>query len=190
MTVTPSDIIQYRYCPRFIYFERCLRISQHEETKHKVMAGRHVHDERLEQNKGYLRKRLGVVAKLEDVYLANDWLRGRVDEVLTLGDGTMAPLDYKFAEWKGWVYETYFVQVLCYAVLIEHAFAKPVTRGYIVYTRSKSRVETVEVGEVGKALVREQAEAIVEITETGRFPRATKSKRRCEECTYRNICPR
>ena len=187
--VTPSDIIQYRYCPRFIYFERVLQIPQFEERRHKVMAGRHLHDERLARNKGYLRKRLGVVDKKEDIYLSSGWLRGRVDEVLWLGDGTAAPLDYKFAEWRGRVRATYVAQVQCYALLIEEAFAVKVTRGYVVYTRSNSRVEEVGVDEAGRAAVRREASAIGEITAEGYFPRATRVRSRCAECTYRNICP-
>ncbi|MGB5977153.1 MAG: hypothetical protein WBG62_07070, partial [Cyclobacteriaceae bacterium] len=56
---------------------------------------------KLEENKGYLRKRIGVKDKQEDIYLTNGLLRGRVDEVLTLRDDTMAPLDYKFARYEG-----------------------------------------------------------------------------------------
>ena len=129
ISITPSHIIQYLYCPRFTYFEYVLAIPQYETRHYKVMRGRHLHDERLEQNKSYLRRRLGVVRRYDDQYLTNALLRGRVDEVLELQDGSMAPLDYKFARYDEKVFNTYKTQLYCYAWLIEENFQRPVHRG-------------------------------------------------------------
>ncbi|OQX06467.1 MAG: CRISPR-associated protein Cas4, partial [Desulfobacteraceae bacterium IS3] len=41
--LTPSEIIEYFYCPRFIYFIFSLGIDQHEEKRFKVLMGREVH---------------------------------------------------------------------------------------------------------------------------------------------------
>lgn len=188
MTLTPSHIIEYLYCPRFTYFEYVLRIPQHEEKDYKVMRGRHLHDQRLEQNKDYLRRRLGVVDKHLDQYLTNALIRGRVDEVLELTDGTLAPLDYKFAEYKDRVYETYRTQLYCYAWLIEENFGRPVRKGFLVYTRSKNKVIEVAIEESDKQEVKQAAAEILRIIDQNFFPKATKYKARCVTCTYRNIC--
>ena len=90
-TLTPSHIIEYLFCPRFTYFEYVLSIPQYEEKFFKVMKGREMHELRAKQNIDYLRKKIGVTEKKIDQYLTNGWLRGQVDEVLTLSDGTMAP---------------------------------------------------------------------------------------------------
>ncbi len=188
ITLTPSHIIQYLYCPRFTYFEYVLGIPQYEEKSYKVMRGRELHDEKLEQNKNYLRKKIGVETKLADQYLTNAWLRGRIDEVLGLSDGSMAPLDYKFAEYKEKLFETYRIQQYCYACLIEENFGKKVNRGFIVYTRSKHYLLEVPISEESKKNIKVSAEAIQRIIESNFFPKATKYKRRCVDCTYRNIC--
>lgn len=190
ISITPSHIIQYLYCPRFTYFEYVLSIPQYEEKNYKVMRGRHLHDERLERNKNYLRRRLGVTTRHDDQYLTNQLLRGRVDEVLELADGSMAPLDYKFAQYKEKVYNTYKTQLFCYAWLIEDNFRKPVNRGFLVYTRSNNKVVEVPVTPDDKKNVRQAAEAIRRIIQDNRFPRATRYKSRCTHCTYRNICIR
>lgn len=187
-SLTPSHIIEYLYCPRFTYFEYVLRIPQHEEANYLVMRGRNLHDEKLEQNKEYLRKRLGVVDKRLDQYLTNALIRGRMDEVLTLQDQTMAPLDYKFAEYKDRVYDTYKTQLYCYAWLIEENFGQPVHKGFLVYTRSRNKVIEVEISEENKAEVKKAAADIFDIIEQNRFPKATKYKARCVSCTYRNMC--
>ena len=188
MSLTPSHIIEYLYCPRFTYFEYVLAIPQYEEKDYKVMRGRHLHDERLERNKAYLRRRLGVVEKHLDQYLTNELIRGVVDEVLEFGDGSMAPLDYKFAEYKDRVYDTYRTQLFCYAWLIEVNFGRRVDRGFLVYTRSNNRVVEVPITDADKAEVRGAATAISHIIEGNYFPKATKYKARCVTCTYRNIC--
>lgn len=187
-TLTPSNIIQHLYCPRFTWFEWVLRIPQYEERNYKVQRGREVHDQRLEQNKAYLRQRIGAVSKQQDVYLSNQMLRGKIDEVLELNDGSLAPLDYKFAAWNERVYATYQQQLFCYAWLIEENYRKPVKKGYLVYTRSKNKLVEVVVSEKDKLLVQQTAAQISAVIEQNLYPKATAIKKRCVHCTYRNIC--
>lgn len=187
-SITPSDIIQYLYCPRFTYFEYVLAIPQYEEKSYKAMRGRELHDYKQKVNKDYLRKKIGATQKYQEQYLTNDSLRGKVDEVLKLDDGTMAPLDYKFAEFKGRIYNTYKTQLFCYAWLIEENFSTKVEKGYLVYTRSKNNLVEVQVSEESKNSVKKAAKEIIDIIDSNRFPKATKYKKRCRGCTYRNIC--
>ena len=35
--VTVSDALEYLFCPRFIFFERCLMIPEHQEKRYKVL---------------------------------------------------------------------------------------------------------------------------------------------------------
>lgn len=187
-SITPSEIIQYLYCPRFIWFEKVLGIPQYEEKSYKAMRGRYLHDDKQNVNKDYLRKKLGVTKKYQEQYLTNNILRGKVDEVLILDEGTAAPLDYKFAKYDDKVFNTYKTQLACYAWLIEDNFKLPANRGFLVYTRSKSKVVEVALEASFKADVKEKARAIVDIIDNNRFPKATRYKKRCIECTYRNIC--
>lgn len=188
MSLTPSHIIEYLYCNRFTYFEYVLGIPQYEERWYKVVRGREIHDVKLERNKEYLRKKIGVREKFVDQYLTNDLLRGQIDEVLLLDDGTMAPLDYKFAEFKDKIYDTYKTQLFCYAWLIEQNFDKKVNKGYLVYTRSQHKLIEVLISDDDKKEVAKCIEAIYRIIEKNYFPKGTKYRKRCLDCTYRNIC--
>ncbi|MBN1924463.1 MAG: CRISPR-associated protein Cas4 [Prolixibacteraceae bacterium] len=187
-SLTPSHIIEYLYCPRFTWFEYVLCIPQYEERHYKVERGRNLHELKTGQNKDYLRKRLGVVEKLSEQYLANELIRGKVDEVLLLNDGTMAPLDYKFAVYNEKVYSTYKTQLYCYAWLINDNFGKEVKNGYLVYTRSQNKLITVEINEEHVSEVKRCANDIMHIINENYYPKATKFKSRCLTCTYRNIC--
>ena len=188
MSVTPSHIIEYMFCPRFTYYEYVLCIPQFEERHYKVEKGREVHEKRLEQNKDYLRKRIGVKEKHLDQYLTNEYLRGTVDEVLLLTDETMAPLDYKFAKFDDRIYDTYRTQLGCYAVLIEENFKKHVRKGFLVYTRSLNKLVEIEITENDKQIIQQVCKDVNDIIFLNFFPEATKYKQRCTGCTYRNIC--
>jgi len=187
-SITPSQIIEYLYCPRFTYFEYVLRIPQYEEKYYKVARGRAVHELKAKQNMEYLRKRLGVIEKRLNQYLTNDLLRGEVDEILTLKDGTMAPLDYKFAEFKDKIFDTYKTQLYCYAWLIRDNFGVEVKKGFLVYTRSKNKLIEIEIEPKHLEKVKTATENIRAIIGQNKYPKATKYKRRCLSCTYRNIC--
>ena len=80
----------------------CLDIPQHEESRFKVMKGREVHETKLITNPEYLRKKLGVVKKEMNVFVASKQhhIKGIIDEVLILDDGTAAPFDNNYAEFK------------------------------------------------------------------------------------------
>lgn len=184
----PSQIIEYLYCPRYTYFEYVLRIPQYEDKFYKVTRGREVHNEKLERNKEYLLKKIGVKNKWIDQYLGIEGLRGKVDEVLQLDNGTFAPLDYKFALWKDKVYDTYKQQLYCYAVLIEETYKVKVEKGFLVYTRSKHKLVEISIPPIAKQEIKTSMEKMLLIIEQNKFPKATTFKKRCVNCTYRNIC--
>lgn len=188
MTITPSHIIEYLYCPRFTYFEYVLGIPQFEEKFYKVEKGREIHEQKAVQNADYLRKRIGVVNKYQNQYITNSFLRGEIDEILELKDGTMAPLDFKFAVYKDVVYDTYKTQLYCYAILIEKNFDKKVKKGYIVYTRSSNKLVEIDISDQNKLEVKNSIIAIYDIIEKNYYPKCTNIKKRCLSCTYKNIC--
>lgn len=152
------------------------------------MKGRSMHELKTIQNTEYLRKKIGVVNKYSNQYLTNTYLRGEVDEVFELNDGTMAPLDYKFAEYKDTVFETYKTQLICYALLIEENYGRPVEKGFLVYTRSANKLIEIPISMESKARVKPAADAIEEIISKNYYPKSTKYKKRCVDCTYKKIC--
>lgn len=188
--ITPSDVIEYLFCPRFIYFMNCLNIPQHEDERYKVIKGREVHEEKSKINREYLRKKLGCAAKDISVYLTSSvlHLRGEVDEVLSFSDGTLAPLDYKFAEYKDWVFQTHKYQSALYALLIMENYGQEVNRGYVCYIRSKNLIKEILFNnadfEKAKRLIRD----VFSIISKGYYPKKRSSPAHCIDCCYRNIC--
>jgi CRISPR-associated exonuclease Cas4 len=190
VTITPSQVLEYLYCPRFTYFMECLKIPQREERRFKVQIGREVHERKSRQNIEYLRKRLGVVHKETSVYLVSlrDQVRGIVDEVLTLEDGSMAPLEYKFAEFRPYVFKTHRCQLTLEAMLIRENYGKEVNKGFLVYTRSKNRLEEVVLSETDFCFATKTVAEILNIIEMGYYPAVRRNQRKCVDCCYKNIC--
>ena len=188
--VTVSDALEYLFCPRFIFFMHCLGIAQREERRYKVLKGRELHESREKVNRDYVRKKLNCVRKEISVYLTSHkyHFKGEVDEVLFLEDGTAAPLDYKFAEFKDTIYRTHKYQAALYGLLIMEHYGVDVKRAYVCYTRSNHHVEEIFFREKDFERARIMVLEILNIIQKGYYPEGTKQKARCVDCTYRNIC--
>lgn len=188
--VTVSDALEYLFCPRFIFFERCLMIPEHQEKRFKVLKGRELHEIREKVNRDYLRKRLRCTRKEISVYLTSHkyHFKGEVDEVLFLEDGTAAPLDYKYAEFKNTIYKTHKYQAALYGILIMEHFGVDVKKGFVCYTRSNNYVVEIDFRQKDYKKAKEIIYEILMIIQKGYFPEGSKQKARCVDCTYRNIC--
>ncbi len=188
--ITPSEVIEYLFCPRFIFYMNCLCIPQHEEQRYKVVRGRTIHKEREQINREYLRKKLGCVQKDTSVYLTSHkyHLKGVVDEVLSLKDGTLAPLDYKFAEYKDVVFKTHKYQSMLYAILIKENYQQEVNRGYVCYVRSNHLIKELNFNHQDFDEAVKIIDEILEIIQKGYYPKKTEYLAKCIDCCYRNIC--
>jgi len=189
--ITISDVLEYSFCPRFIYFMHCLDIPQHQEKRFKVLKGREVHHEKMITNPDYLRKKLGVVKKEMNVFIASKryHIKGIVDEVLFLDDATAAPFEYKFAEFRDTVYQTYKNQLVLQALMIRENYNIDVKKGFLCFTRSNNRIEQVDFTEKDFQRSIETVQKILDIIEKGYFPEKSKYKNKCIDCCYRMMCP-
>jgi CRISPR-associated exonuclease Cas4 len=75
-----------------------------------------------------------------------------------------------------------------YAMLIREIYQQPVTRGFVAYVRDGSQLLEVSVTEEAIAKVHLLIGQIFDIIATGRLPRRTPYRIRCEDCCYKNIC--
>lgn len=187
--ITPSDMIEFLYCKRFTYYMKCLGIKQYEDKRYKVEKGRDLHRKKENENKDYLRKKLGVIDKKIniDLYSEKYKIKGKVDEILIFDDNTMAALDYKFAEFNDVLYSTYKTQILMYSLMIGELYNCKVNKGYLVYTRSKNLVKEIDINKKDLDKLRKDINEYIQVIE-GYYPKGSRYKARCIDCCYRNIC--
>jgi len=96
-------------------------------------------------------------------------------------------IDYKFAFNKR-RFKTQFLQSVFYAILIESNFKVTVPYSCVVYTRDNNELVTYEIMEKDKKKVLESIDDVHFIIENEYFPDASISKKKCFDCTYKNIC--
>ncbi len=191
-TITITHVLEHLFCPRFTYFEHVLAIPERQEKRWKVQKGREVHLERAKVNKSYLRKKLLVVKREFDVPLADTELRvrGVADEVLTFEDGTMGPLDYKFAKAPKKTFRTQQLQCVLYSMLIERVFECEVNRGFLCYTRDNYKIVEVPITTRARSSALQAVNEVIEVIQQGYLPLPTSQQRRCVDCCYQKICIR
>ncbi|CAN2040608.1 CRISPR-associated exonuclease Cas4 [Candidatus Magnetomoraceae bacterium gMMP-15] len=188
-SIMATDILEHLFCPRFTYFEKYLLIPEHQEKRFKVQKGRIVHEDKLRVNPDYLRKKQGCIERKKSVYLSSEYgLRGIVDEILFLNDGTAAPLDYKYAVYKERIFKNHKFQLTFYAKLIKDNFNIPVNRGFIVYTRSQNKLIKIPIKDSMYTKLDNIIEDFLDVVQKGIYPEPTKYKARCADCCYKNIC--
>lgn len=188
-SITATDTLEYLFCPRFTYFELYLKIPEHQEKRFKVQKGRSVHEEKAFMNPQYLRKKLECVRKLERAHLASErGMRGILDEVLFLRDGSAAPLDYKYAEYKEHTFKNHVYQLTFYGQLIKDCFDVAVHRGFIIYSRSQNKLVEVTITDKMYTELQNIIKDFLSIASKGVYPGPTLHKARCADCCYGNIC--
>jgi CRISPR-associated exonuclease Cas4 len=188
--ITPSEVIEHLFCPRFTYFMNCLNIPQHEELRYKVLKGRELHERREKENREYVRKKIGCIGKEISIYVASPKVRvrGIIDEILTFADGSMSPLDYKYTEYRDYLFETHKVQSVLYAMLIQETYKKPVNKGYICYAKDGIGLKEIIYKESDFIYAKEVVNEIFNVILRGYYPKKTSWQNRCIDCCYKNIC--
>lgn len=188
--ITPSEVIEHLFCPRFTYFMNCLNIPQHEEQRYKVLKGRELHEKLEKENREYLRKKVGCIGKEISIYVASPKVRvrGIIDEILTFADGSMSPLDYKYTEFKDYLFETHKVQSVLYAMLLKETYNKPVNKGYIYYAKDSFGLKEIIYKESDFVYAKAVIDEIFDVMLNGYYPKKTSWQNRCIDCCYRNIC--
>ena len=178
------------YCPRFIYFMKVLKIPQYENRRFKVEKGKEIHKKRKRENPNYLWKKIGAVDREQNVWLFSKkyYLSGIIDEIVTLEDDSLAPLDFKFTKFKGYNYRTHRKQMLCYCLLIDENYDKDVKKGYIYYIRDGYTQKKINYSQSKKEKIIQVVNNILNIIKEEKLPKKTTYEKRCRDCTYKNIC--
>lgn len=185
-----TDLKQFAYCPRIVYYRYCL--SRVQPVTYKMSAGIDAQDrvERLEDRRSLRAYGLDEGERHFNVSLASSALgiSGQIDLVIDTGAGAerrLVPVDFKLSRRKPGPH--FKLQLACYALLLEEAWDAPVERGYIylIPTRQAEKVTiTPRLRRDGLRLIDEIREMVL----TERMPQPTRSRSRCVDCEYRRFC--
>jgi len=142
-----SDITQFFYCPRKVYFRRVLGLEI--APRPKMELGREEHEkehERVEHRKNvYGIKREEISKICHDLMIESEklGLYGKIDSVVFLESGEIIPVELKYTHTPE-VIRNWRKQLTAYALLLEDKYNTRVRRG-IFYFQQQKKVVEVEI---------------------------------------------
>lgn len=190
--VTVSDVKQFLYCPKIVYFDHVLHVPKPPDQK--LETGKEEHHgltakERRRRGAVFYDPELDSAEKLFRVALesSNLGLRGVLD-VLIKTEREYIPVDYKFGRSNhGGVHLNHKYQVAAYALLVEDSFSTIVRRFYVLYSRDKVNARIDFSDEVRRRTLK-MVEGARRIIEEEIEPPGTRNPGRCTDCEYRRYC--
>lgn len=182
---TTTDLKQYIYCPRILYYHTCLPHVR--PTTGNMQAGIAAHTAEEARAK---RRSLRMYSELDGerhfemaIAAPTLGLTGKIDEVVDTGS-ELIPVDYKLATTAGYHFK---VQLAAYALLLEETQTVIVRRGYL-YLIPQRRADEVRITPRLRRTVREALVAMDHIRATEQMPGPTEQRRRCTDCEFRRFC--
>jgi CRISPR-associated exonuclease Cas4 len=189
--LTARDLTNFAYCKRIPYFENVLHLPQ--ATTSKEIAGRAAHHEF--DRKSMRAKIIPDFPRLVRKY--EIWLEDNgigygtiVDCVLFSEDGRSAfPVQVKDSAFPGFLYRGIKMQLLSEAYLVEKNFGMSVEAAFVKFLQSGELVKVRADRDARKEFYDSLGE-LKALVSSEIMPEATSYRRRCADCSFRNICRR
>ncbi|MCD6368675.1 CRISPR-associated protein Cas4 [Candidatus Woesearchaeota archaeon] len=186
-----SDIKQFFFCPRIIYYMHVLGFR--ERTTESEISGREAHEDIIKREKrrkslaakriftGY-RKHFGVKMVSKKLLL-----KGRLDMLVENGKNYI-PVEYKSIPLKRKKPPAnHKYQLIAYGLLVDETYDTYTKLGYIYYSVN-DRLVPVYFTRNSKEYVKETTKHIREIILNEEIPRGYSSPSKCKNCGYHIFC--
>jgi CRISPR-associated exonuclease Cas4 len=181
-----SDLRQYLYCPRVVYFSLVVPVARVETFK--MSAGRDAEREhaRLERRRSLARYGLADGMRRYDVPVtcAKLGVSGIIDEVVHGPDGPV-PVEVKFTE--GGVAFGHKVQLAVYGIALEEQSGQPVPRGFVHLVPAK-QTRAIVLDDKLRAAASDVTRRIRAMLASQEFPPPADRSAKCDGCELRSFC--
>jgi len=181
-----SDIKQYFYCPRIIYYNYCLPVPR--KITEKMTHGEEGHDiiSLLERRRKLKEYGLDEGERRFNLFLESErmGLRGALD-LLIIANDRYFPVEFKYTDKK--VSLNHKCQLASYAFLVEDVLKVSVEVGFIYRVPQKDIVE-VRIDDTLRSKVTEALNGIRKIVTSQALPKPTVDRGKCIDCEFRKYC--
>ena len=184
-----TDLKQWVYCPRVLYYAMCL--PKIRPTTYKMKAGIEAgqSEEGREERRSLRPYGLEEGRREFDVALSSSryGLRGKADLIVWIDNpppGTFVVVDYKLSNVAG---EHFKLQLMAYALMIEEMSGLPAKCGYL-YFIPKRRSEKVQFTPRLREKLLLTLESMHRMMHTELMPEATPNRNKCLACEFRRFC--
>jgi len=184
--VRVSDIKQWFYCPRVVYFTYIMPVQKKVTVKMQFGAEEHEVLSALEQRRKLRRYGLEEGKRLFRVPLVSDklGLSGVLDLLIISGEDYY-PVEFKDTT-RG-VSQNHRYQLTGYALLVEEKYACQVSRGFL-YQIPTNQVNSVRIDQKSKDVVIRAVDDIRRMIRSEIMPEATPQKAKCTDCEFLHFC--
>ena len=180
-----SDLKQYLYCPRVVWYRYCQPIPRPVTYKMEdgILAGTEVGER--EQRRSLRAYGLSAGERSFEVWLESEELGlcGSLDMLIT-GAGERIPVEFKNAKT---VALNHKYQLVAYTLLLEATPGPPVTRGFVYLTPHK-KAQQVIVTSGRRAYVTRMVREMRAMIADERYPKGTHVQARHRDCEFRPYC--
>lgn len=183
---TVTDLKQFAYCPRIVYYTYCLPLLR--PQTYKMRESQHAHEEETlrEERRSLRAYGLPDGERRFDVLLCSRrlGLRGRVDLVIQTAQ-ELIPVDYKLTENAPGVH--FRLQLAAYGLMLAESELLPVRRGFIYAIPLRQAQEVRFTGPLMRQ-VEILTEAMRQMVALERIPAPPPRRGRCQACEFRRFC--
>ena len=195
------EVIDYIYCPRIIYYEKTLKISESKmevfkEEEKKRLKEKGMINRRWVWDRLKLRKQS--IDNLEqwtnkefsrELYSKKYHFHGKIDEILYLEEGTIIPLYYHNSKYTAREDEQYKNLMTLFFMLIEENYETECQKGYMLFLKDSS-LKKIECTDRDFENIKQYIAKTLELIETEKYPLETEGGTKCRDCYYKKICGR
>ncbi|MDA8186717.1 MAG: CRISPR-associated protein Cas4 [Dehalococcoidales bacterium] len=181
-----SDVKQFAYCPRIIHFTRTLSLKR--PTTYKMDEGKIEHETTEEKEARRSLRAYGLkegerhfAVRLTSERLG---LSGLLDMVIVT-PGEVIPVEFKNSLGPAALNHKY--QLTAYALLVEDKWNRGVRRAFVYFIPLK-RSQEVPITPNMREFVKDALQRIRKMIDSEAIPDATRHKRRCTDCEFKNYC--
>ena len=181
-----TDLKQWAYCPRVVYYHRVLPGAAEPTWKMREALSAQEMIERLEMRRGLREYGWEAANRRFGLWLTSGsvGLSGKLDLLLER-EGEGAIVDFKLT--SGEMGDNHWMQLSGYAMLVEACCGLRAETAFL-YRIPDDRVFAFSVTAVWKQRVTVAITAIQELERTAWCPDSTPLRARCGECEYVNYC--
>ncbi len=181
-----SDLRQWTYCPRVIWWTQVCPVGRYISFKMKKGQEKELRLQRLQKRRTLKSFGMKLGEVQTNVLLTSERLRltGKLDMMVVQGDQRL-PAEIKFTQ--GPARLNHRLQLAGYAMLIEEVFGTPVPVGFVIRLPD-DEVDTIEIDDSLRELATQTIEAIRSTISMECMPAAVPVFGRCIDCEFRNFC--
>ncbi|KXK15171.1 MAG: CRISPR-associated Cas4 family protein [Chloroflexi bacterium OLB15] len=187
-SLTVTDLKQFAYCPRVVYYEQCL--PKVRPRTYKMEAGKEVHDDEKDRAARRVMTHydipdaVGIRQFNVRLFSQQLGLRGILDEVVYMHKGGAIPVDYKLTKA---VKTNHRIQLAAYALLLEDCENRPVERGFVYLIPLRKMIPVIITPKLRETVINIIAEIDLMIR-AERMPPPAAHESQCAACEFRRFC--